>query len=102
MTNTIPPTGAAPGDTGNPRILQVWKRYNLGLGWSVSFLSDGSATFWNSETDQRLDLPEYSIETLRKAIIRAEDEERRERNAHVAQPFRSLLNDFFARPEGLR
>lgn len=70
------PTGTAPAETGNPKILQVWKRYDLGLGWDVSFLSDGSATFFNTGTGQRLDLPKYSIETLRKAIIRADAEDR--------------------------
>jgi hypothetical protein len=53
-------------------ILQVWKRHDLGLGWTVSLLSDGSASFYNSRTDQRFDLPKHSVETLRAAIIKAE------------------------------
>ncbi len=61
--------------SSNPRILQVWKRFDLGFGWDVSFLSDGSATFFNTHTSKRLDLPKYSIEILRKAIIRSHAEE---------------------------
>ncbi len=53
-----------------PAILQVWKRADLGAGWTVSFLSDGSASFYNATTNQDLRLPKYSIDTLRKLAVR--------------------------------
>lgn len=54
----------------NTVIVQVWKRADLGCGWTVSFLSDGSASFFNANTHQDLRLPKHSIETLRKFMRR--------------------------------
>lgn len=57
-------------------ILQTWKKHDLGLGWSVSFLSDGSASFYNDSTDKHTLLPKYSVDTLRAAIRSADADAR--------------------------
>lgn len=54
----------------SPSVLQVWKRHNLGADWTVSFLSDGSASFHNGRTQEQLRLPAYSVDTLRKIVRR--------------------------------
>jgi hypothetical protein len=55
-------------------VLQTWKRHSLGRDWTVRFLSDGSASFFDASTSQYIHLPKSSVDTLRSAF-RAERED---------------------------